>query len=79
MKDGTRLTQLYRWSHPNERIDTQYGNITCLEWFHKEKKRIEKADGRIAVIKHFNNKYSLWVNNVSDSRYERRTMPCHTN
>ena len=66
------MIQLYRPSPPGEIIDSQYGMIPVLEWLHREKERIEKAAGRKAEIVFLDNKYSLSVNNIIKSKYERR-------
>ena len=72
MRDS--MIQLYRPSPPGEIIDSQYGMIPVLEWLHREKERIEKADGRVAEIVHFPHANKCWllVNNIIKSKYERR-------
>ena len=44
------MVTLYVQRNPDERIDTQYGNLTYLDWLKNEKERIEKDPTRTAEI-----------------------------
>lgn len=60
-----KIIQLYHWGLRNEKIDTQYGEITYYEWLEKEKERITKDKSRFAEIREHGKKYALFVNDVS--------------
>ena len=61
------MIQLYEYSKRNERFKTQYGNITYLDWLHREKERIERSPGRKAEIREYKKRVGLFVDNVSDA------------
>jgi len=53
-------------SDPMERIETQWGMISIIDWLYKEKFRIELDETRIAEIVEDRRAYvSLWVNCVA--------------
>ncbi len=55
---------LYDFNYSINPIDTQYGNITHLEWLQKEKERIERDKSRRAEIIHRGATCCLKVNAV---------------
>ncbi|MDI6890305.1 MAG: hypothetical protein QMC83_05110 [Thermodesulfovibrionales bacterium] len=54
------MKQLYKWSDPDEIIDTQYGRIQVIDWLVFEKRRLISG-GRIATIRTHNGKIALFV------------------
>jgi len=68
--DTPKMIQLYpaesRWMPCEAKIETQYGEITYLEWLQCEKMRIEGKDGRIANVRVLNGKCALYVDQVAD-------------
>lgn len=55
------MTQLYEYSDPTEKVDTQWGLTTVKEWLKLEKKRIEKDPARKATIKKEGGMIALFV------------------
>lgn len=59
------LVQLFKYSHKNSKIKSQYGVVSIAEWLQKEKERIENDSSRIAEItKSRNGMMTLFVNPV---------------
>lgn len=63
-----QMVILYKWSRPNEVMDTQYGRITVSEWLRREKYRITDDPTRQAVIANKGNLCTLMVDKPSDLR-----------
>ena len=37
------------WDYPEDKFESQYGDVTYKEWLVKEKERIESRDGSLAL------------------------------
>ena len=58
------MIKLYGNAPNSNIINTQYGDISYLDWLSKEKNRIEKDPKREAQIRNIGNSCSLYVNEV---------------
>lgn len=60
-----QMSQLYNWSDPNEKVDTQWGIITVREWLDKEANRINSDPKRRAEVLKKAGKLALFVDKVA--------------
>lgn len=63
------LVEFYKFSSPSEKIQTQYGVLSIIEWLREEQKRISLKKGRTAKIVKDNGKVALFVNDVSKNDF----------
>ena len=60
------MIKLYDFNISEDLIETQYGEITYLQWLNKEKERIERGSGRMAEVVIHGVSSSLFVNPPKD-------------
>ena len=59
------LIPLYHWSKKEDKIKSQYGNITCEEWINREYARIFADPARTAAVVTNGSLITLYINDVS--------------